>query len=174
MKKALLLLSAMFLLGACSNAKEPLPNPDPEAKSVKLTKENGGLTGDDSTAAFTIHLAIEGREETYDIEMGPNLYNHHNYDEIVMKKNGYIKSVSTYKVDRLRIDYFSKQGTNFEVLDANNQTVAKHESTYPTDFPDAGDYGEVLEYPIDGTSWTIRNTTDYKPAFYSITVLFTI
>lgn len=173
MKKVLLLLSLTLLLGACSNPKPPLPNPG-DVLSVKLTKDNNGLATSDSTEAFTISLAIEGRDEVYEIEMGPNLYNHFDYEEFLIKKGGYIKSKSTYTVERLRIDYFSKKGTNFEVLDANNEVVEKHESEVPTEFPNEGDYGEVLEYPINGTSWTIRNTTDFKPAFYSITVLFTI
>lgn len=178
MKKALFLLSSLFLLGACADPEPALPPADPQTYSVKLNKSNGGLEGTTKAAPSTeekvIELSIEGKSEKYEIIMGPNLYNHADYDEIVMINGGYIKSKSQYTVDRLRIDYFSGKGTNFEVLNASNQVVEKHESTVPTEFPGDSDNGEVLEYPINGTSWTIRNTSANKPAFYSITVLFTM
>ena len=178
MKKALFLLSSLFLLGACAEPEPELPPAQPEAVSVKLTKSVSGLEGTSKTSPSVeekvIQLSIEGKTEKYEIIMGTNLYNHADYDEIVMMNGGYIKSKSQYTVDRLRIDYFSGKGTNFEVLNANNEVVTKHESSVPTDFPGDDDKGEVLEYPINGTSWTIRNTTVNKPAFYSITVLFTM
>ena len=101
MKKILLFLSALCLLTGCSNPKPPLPEPGNESKSVKLTKENSGLTTEDSKEAFTLSLAIEGSEEVYQIEMGPNLYNHPDYEEFVMKKDGYIKSVDD--IDKIEI-----------------------------------------------------------------------
>ena len=178
MKKALFLLSSLFLLAGCAEPEPELPPADPQTYSVKLNKANGGLEGTTKSAPSTeekvIQLSIEGKTEKYEIIMGPNLYNHADYDEIVMMNGGYIKSKSQYTVDRLRIDYFSGKGTNFEVLNASEQVVQKHESSVPTDFPGDTDKGEVLEYPINGTSWTIRNTSEFKPAFYSITVLFTL
>ena len=174
MKKLLFALPFLALLGACAEPEEPLPAPSVESKSVKLTKANCGLTNDDSTEAFETSLDIEGKEEKYVFEIGPNCYAHKTYQEFLIKKNGYIKSKSTYKVDRLVIDYFSGKGVNFEVLDATGTAVSSHESTVATEFPGEDDKGAVLEYPINGNSWTIQNTTDYKPAFYSVTVVFSI
>lgn len=174
MKKLLFILPFALLLGACRTDAEPLPDVPAEAKSVKLTKANCGLTTDDSTAAFTTLLDIEGSEAKYEFEIGPNCYAHSTYEEFLIKKDGYIKSKSEYKVDRLVIDYMSKKGINFEVLNASNTVVESHTSTVKTEYPAADDYGAVVEYPIDGNSWTIRNTTEYKPAFYSITVIFTM
>ena len=180
MKKLLLVLPVFALLAGCDWFVEPeekLPDPNPKEneviKSVKLTKFNCGLTSDDSTEAFETSLDIEGKTEKYTFEIGPNCYNHAEYDEFLIKPNGYIKSKSSYRVDRLVIDYFSKKGVNFEVLDASNNTVAYHESSVTTEYPGENDFGAVIEYPINGTSWTIQNTTEYnKPAFYSITVIF--
>ena len=174
MKKLLFVIPFVALLGACFESEPELPKVEESAKSVKLTKANCGLTQDDNVTAFEKSLEIEGSEEKYTFEIGPNCYAHKSYDEFLIKKGGYIKSKSTYNVDRLIIDYFSGKGTNFEVLDANNQIVSSHESSVATEYPGDNDKGAVLEYPINGTSWTIRNTTEYKPAFYSVTVVFTI
>jgi len=174
MKKILFVLPFIALLGACLDPEAPLPGPSTESKTVKLTKANCGLTNSDSTEAFETSLDIEGKEEKYVFEIGPNCYAHATYEEFLIKKNGYIKSKSTFKVDRLIIDYFSGKGVNFEVLDANGSLVSSHESTVQTEYPGDSDKGAVLEYAIDGNSWTIQNKTEYKPAFYSITVVFTI
>ena len=181
MKKLLFVLPLAALLCGCElpflKTEEKLPEPETqeknqELKSIKITKSNCGLTGDDSTTAFQTSLDIENRQEKYTFEVGPNCYNHANYEEFLIKKGGYFKSISTYHVDRLVIDYMSKKGVNFEVLDANGAAVTSHTSNVGTEYPAADDYGAVLEYPINGTAWTIRNTTEYKPAFYSVTVVF--
>ena len=174
MKKVLFILPFALLLGACRVDADPLPEVADNAKSVKLTKANCGLTGEDSTAEFVTALDIEGSEAKYEFSIGPNCYAHATYEEFLIKKDGYIKSKSEYKVDRLVIDYMSKKGINFEVLNAEGSAVESHTSTVATEYPAEDDYGAVVEYPIDGTSWTIRNTTDYKPAFYSVTVIFTM
>ena len=174
MKKVLFILPFALLLGACRADAEPLPEVPAEVKSVKLTKTNCGLTGEDSTAAFTTALDIEGSEAKYEFEIGPNCYAHATYEEFLIKKDGYIKSKSEYKVDRLVIDYMSKKGINFEVLNAGGDIVESHTSTVATEYPAEDDFGAVVEYSIGGSSWTIRNTTEYKPAFYSITVIFTM
>lgn len=180
MKKSFLILPALFLLGACAEPEPELPPVTPEAHSVKLTQEKSGLEGTTKTSPSTeekvVELSIEGKSEKYEVIMGTKLYNHADHPQIVMLKDGYIKSKSQYSVDRLRIDYFSKQGTNFTVLDANNQEVTKHDSSVSPEYIDDSGEGneEVLEYSINGTSWTITNTSDYKPSFYSITVIFTM
>ena len=172
MKKVLFLIPVIALLGACKEVDPPLP--PASGLTVKLTKANCGLTNDDSTEAFETSLAIEGRSEKYVFEIGPNCYAHSQYEEFLIKKDGYIKSKSEYKVDRLIIDYMSKKGVNFTVLDASGAEVEAHESDVPTEYPASDDYGAVLEYPIDGNGWSVTNSTEYKPAFYSITVVFSI
>ena len=173
MKKLLVLLPSFLLLASCGAAPEDtLPPAKDESFSVKLTKANCGLTNEDSTEAFVTALDVEGKTIKYEFEIGPNCYIHSEYAEFLIKKDGYIKSKSNYYVDRLIIDYMSKKGVNFEVLNANNEAVTSHESTVTTEYPGENDYGAVLEYPIDGNAWTIRNTTDYKPAFYSVRVIF--
>ena len=181
MKKLLFVLPFTALMCGCElpflKTEEKLPDPEltetQSIKKVKITKSNSGLTGDDSTEAFDTSFDIEGREEKYVVEIGPNCYNHHTYNEFLIKPEGYIKSKSTYHVDRLVIDYFSGKGVNFEVLDANGGVVTSHESSVETEYPATSDKGAVLEYPINGTAWTIRNVTEFnKPAFYSVTVVF--
>ena len=174
MKKVLFVLPFILLLGACREDAEPLPSVAEDAKTVKLTKANCGLTGEDSTAEFTTALDIEGTESKYEFLIGPNCYAHATYEEFLIKKDGYIKSKSEYHVDRLIIDYMSKKAINFEVLNASGEVVESHASSVATEYPAAEDYGAVVEYSINGTAWTIRNTTDYKPAFYSVTVVFTM
>ena len=174
MKKLLFALPLIALLGACAEEAEPLTPPSAETKTVKLVKSNCGLTGDDSVEAFDVSLDIEGKEEKYTLEIGPNCYAHSTYDEFLIKKDGYIKSKSQYTVDRLIIDFVNKKGVNFIVENASGEAVESHASTVQTEFPGENDYGYVLEYPIDGNAWKIKNTTDFKPAFYSVTVVFSL
>ena len=174
MKKALYLLPTLFMVIGCGNQPSGLLPPISEdAKIVKLTKANCGLTNDDSTEEFEVTLDIENSTEKYEILVGPNCYAHSKYEEFLIKKNGYIKSKSTFQVDRLIIDYMSKKGANFKVYSGEN-LVSPYNSTYQTEYPAQDDYGAVLEYPINGTSWTISNDSDYKPAFYSVRVVFTL
>ena len=192
MKKVLFVLASMCLLSGCvtwgegvsgdptSSSSTPATttttttSQSTSTKSVKITKFNCGLTGDDSTEAFTTALDIEGSTEKYEFEVGPNCYNHATYDEFLIKKDGYFKSKSTYHVEKLVIDYMSKKAITFEVLNANGDKVNSVQSEVATEYPDANDYGAVVEYPIDGNAWRIQNVTDYKPAFYSVTVIFTM
>lgn len=161
-------------MGSCVEPEEELPPVGKETKTVKLTKANCGLTSEDSTSEQTLSLSVTGSEEKYEFTIGPNCYAHEEYEEFLIRKDGYIKSRSKYHVDRLIVDYFSKKGINFEVLDASNKQVSAHESSVPTEFPKPEDSGAVLEYPINGSSWTIRNVSEFKPAFYSLTVVFTL
>ncbi len=170
MKKSLFILPFAMLLVSCLQPASELPSVNEDSKQVKLTKANSGLTRDDSTTEFTVSLDIPGSESKYEFLIGPNCYAHATYEEFLIKKDGYIKSKSTYHVDRLIIDYMSKKGVNFKVFSGETE-VASHESSVPTEYPAEDDYGAVLEYPINGTSWSITNETDYKPAFYSVTVV---
>lgn len=178
MKKLLLVLPFVALLGACTEVEEPLPEPvstpTTEVKSVKLTSQNCGLTNEDATAPVQTSLDIEGRTEKYTFEFSTGCYVHSEYPEFVLKGSNYLKSVSTYKVDRLVIDYMSKKGITFDVKDANNASVTSHESTVATEHTGAKDYGAVLEYPINGTSWSLYNTFDGNAGtnIYSVTVIF--
>ena len=175
MKKILFVLPFAMLLMSCGKVEDQLPSVSADAKTVKLTYSNCGMERDagDTTEALTVSLDIEGSESKYEIEVGPNCYVHSEYDEFLVKKDGYIKSKSTYHVDRLIIDYMSKKGVNFKVF-AGESESSSHESSVQTEYPGENDYGAVLEYPINGNSWSITNETDYKPAFYSVTVVFTM
>jgi len=174
MKKLLLLLPAIALLGACAETEEPLPEPSAETKSVKLTTANSTLTSEALSESKQVSLDIAGKEEKYTFEFSAGCSLHSKYDEFVLKDEQYLKSVSTYKVDRLVIDYMSKKGITFDVKDASNQSVTSHESTVATEHSDADDYGAVLEYPINGTSWSLVNTNTGKAGtcLYSVTVIF--
>lgn len=174
MKRLLLLLPILTLVGGCAKQEPPLPNPGENSKTVKLVKSNSGLTDEISTEAFDIILPIEGKEEGYEIEIGVNCYAHKSYEEFLITKNGYIKSKSKYMVDRLIIDFVNKKGVNFTVENGDGEVVESHTSTIPSEYSGEEDYGYVLEYPINGNAWIIKNTTEYKPAFYSVTVVFTI
>lgn len=174
MKKLLLLLPAIVLLGACTEVEEPLPAPSAESKSVKLTTSNSTLTSDPLTEAKQVSLDIQGKEEKYTFEFSAGCSLHSTYDEFVLKDEQYLKSVSTYKVDRLVIDYMSKKGLTFDVKDANNQSVTAHESTVATEHSGDDDYGAVLEFTINGTAWSLVNTNTGKAGtcLYSVTVIF--
>ena len=174
MKKLLFVIPFVALLGACNDPEPELPDPEPSSLSVKLTKDNSGLTNEDSTEQFDVSFGLKGTSKRYVIEIGPNCYAHETYDEFLIKKDGYIKSKCDFKVDRLIIDYMSKKGVNFIVENAKGEEVESHESKVKTEYPAEEDYGAVLEYPINGNAWKIKNTTEYKPAFYSVTVVFTL
>jgi len=175
MKKVFYIWPFIALLAACKTPGEVLPEPDPESKTIKIVKSNCGLSTTSSTEAKNVEFDIEGRSEKYIIEFSQKCRAHADYDEFVLDVGGSFKSISTYKVDRLVIDYFSKPGINFEVLDSQGVAVTGHESTIPTDYPNEGDFGAVLEFPINGNSWVVRNASDVKkPAFYSVRVIFAI
>ena len=175
MKKLLILLpvTLLALIGCKPEPKAKLP--DFDGASVSLTPTNSQLTTDDSTSAIVVELAIPERTETYKVEISANCYlktTSGGYQEIIMKPGSYIKSVSKFTVDRLVIDYFSKQGENHSVYANNKGTgnkVQSHESTITPTEPD--DFGKVLEYPINASGWMIKNETEFnKPALYYVTI----
>lgn len=177
MKRLILTLLPICLLAGCAPEPEkPLDPVTPTMLSAKLSKANSGLTSEDSTEVKSLSLPVEGSEATYSLEIGVPCYNHSTHDEIIMKPGAYFKSNSSYKVDRLIIDYFGTKGTNFDVfnnLDGSGEKLVGHESSVQPVDPTDG--GKVLEYSIGGSEWIIKNNTEVnKPGFYSVTIVFTI
>ena len=179
MKKLLFVLSLTALLVGC--AKEPagnLPPVEGTTYSVTLTPENSTLTGDDSTTATRVELsAKEDANVKYTVEIGVPCYVKtlgSGLKEIVVKPNAYIKSISNYTVDRLVVDFYGGKGINHKVYakaDGTGNEVEYHTSEVAP--VDPNDDGTVYEYPINGTEWGIYNKTEYnKPAFYSVTIIF--
>ena len=94
--------------------------------------------------------------------------------EFIMKPGSYLKSVSTFTVDRIIVDFFGSKGTNYAVhagLDASTDALVYHSSSIAAEDPDGG--GIVYEYSIQGPSWYMNNISDVqKPGIYSVTVIF--
>ena len=179
MKKiSLLLLLPLAMLFSCApEAKKALPSIPAGSYTAILNPETSTLTKDDSTEPISVNLkSEENKNVTYSLELGNPFYLHASEPEFVLVGNAYIKSISTYKVDRLIVDFFGKKGTFFDVYASNDGSGNKidyHESTVKPYDEEGG--GKVYEYPIDSTGWMIKNgTTDRKPAFYSITIVFTV
>ena len=187
MKKLLIVLPALLIVAACAKAPSSelssLSIPDSydssdseETKTytATLTKGNCGLTTDDSTEEIVATIkSKQDSEVDYSVKIGAPCYLSDKYNEFIMKQGGYIKSNSNYHVDRLIIDFFGKKGTNYDVyanVDGTGEKIAYHESSIQPEDPNDG--GIVYEYPINGTEWCISNSTVYKPAFYSITIVF--
>ena len=174
MKKLLLLLPvALMLFGCRQEASEYLPDIPSDALQAKLTKANSGLTTDDSTEELTANLTAGSA--TYSVKIGAPCYAHSRFDEFVIKQGGYVKSASTYHVDRLIVDFYSTKGVNFEVFNNAEGTGEKlTEWKSKVETVDSTDGGLVYEYKIESTGWMIKNTSSYKPGFYSVTVVFTL
>lgn len=174
MKKLLFLCPLLLVAVACAPKAEEVLPPSQADYSILITKSNCGLTADDSEVAIQTSLAsYEDPEVKYTFEIGAPAYQHANFNEFVIKKGSYIKSVSEYKVERLIIDFYSSKGVNFNVFnnkEGSGSPLNYHESTILPEDPTDG--GCVYEYEINGIEWCINNTSDYKPAFYSIMVVF--
>ena len=195
MKKILFVLPLVMLLGAC--AKEAgsqlssLSIPDSysgepsegevRTYTAKLTPDNSGLEKDgdgnplDSTAPINLSLpSTQDANVKYDLILGDPCYLSTKAHEFIMKPGSYIKSVSTYKVDRIIVDFFGNKGVNFGVYansDGSGEALESHVSTIPAEDPDDG--GLVYEYEINGNAWYMKNITEYnKPGIYSVTVVF--
>ena len=179
MKKLLLLIPAtlLALVGCKPEPKAKLP--EFNGASTSLTPANSTVTTTDknnpTTTSTFVDLEIPDSPETYRVEIGAGCYlktTSGGYQEIILKPGSYIKSVSKYTVDRLVIDYFSKQGENHSVYANNKGTGSKvdsHISEIPATEPD--DFGKVLEYPINSNGWMIKNETEFNnPALYYVTI----
>ena len=143
----------------------------------KLTPNNSSLTKDDSDVVKYVVLQGEGDNPGYAFEIGNPCYLKDlssGLQEIVVKPGAYICSNSEYQVNRLIIDFYGGKGTNFNVYnnkEGKGNPLPYHESGVLPQDPNDG--GMVYEYAIDGKEWIIKNETEFnKPAFYSITVIF--
>lgn len=180
MKKFLLIIPALFLAGCVSEPTETASEPPVNSYSVVLDTTSSTLTSDDSTEAITVTLkAKENQNVTYQLEIGAPCYTKQvkdtEFTEIVMKQNGYFKSVSNYKVSLIRVDFFNGKGINYEIynnVSATGEQVPAKNSTVQPVYPE--DNGKVFDYEIGGNEWLIRNTSVYKPAFYSVTIFFEV
>ena len=178
MKKILFVLPLVMLLGACAKeAQSQLPSVEEKSYTAKLDPNNSTLTTDDSSAAIQVEIASnEDSEVKYKFEIGAPCYLKtlsNNLQEIIIKQNAYIKSVSEYKVDRIIVDFFNGKGVNFNVYankDGTGDPLEYHESSVAPVYPE--DSGKVYEYAINGNEWSLTNTTNYKPAIYSLSVVF--
>jgi len=178
MKKLLVLIPFLLVAAACgSKPKEPL-SPTEASYNAKLTPELSTLTSDDSTEKVSVSIASnEDANVKYDMEIGNPCYLKtlsNGLKEIIVKPGAYIKSVSEYKVDRIIVDFFAGKGVNFGVYasaDGSGDALEYHESSIAPVYPE--DNGVVYEYAINGNAWCLKNNTEFnKPAFYSITVVF--
>ena len=110
----------------------------------------------------------------YDLILGNPCYLSTKAHEFIMKPGSYIKSVSTYTVDRIIVDFFGSKGVNFGVYaDSTGEGTAlePHESDITPEDPNDG--GMVYEYSINGNAWYMKNiTANNKPGIYSVTVVF--
>ena len=178
MKKLLVLMPLLLVAVACGKAPaEPLPDPDPEVTyySVKLTPENSLITSEDTTENYDVTLnSAEDAETQYTIKIGAPMYLSTKAHEFIMKPGSYLKSVSTYNVDRLIVDFYGGKGVNFGVFanaDGTGTALEYHESSVQPEDPNDG--GTVYEYAINGNAWCMKNITEYnKPGIYSLTVVF--
>lgn len=178
MKKLLVLLPILLIGAACApKAAEKLDPVDiDEAYSIKITRENCGLTTDDSTTEITTNLkALEDESIEYSFKVGSPAYQHGTYDEFVLKESSYIKSNSNYVVDRLIVEFYgpSVKFAVYNNTEGTGDELVYHESSTASEHPDDG--GVVYDYGIGGKDWMIKNVSaPQKAAFYSITVIFTL
>ena len=179
MKKLLVLLPLVLLAAACGpTPKEPLPPTPEQSYSSKLTPEKTTITTDDSTEATRAVVASEEDESvTYEFELSADIYLNTKSsvaNQFGVKPGASIKSVSTYTVDRIIVDFYGSKGVNYDVFANAEGTGTKLESHESTIAPaDPNDGGQVLEYAINGTAWCLKNNTEFnKPSFYSITVIY--
>ena len=182
----------LLFLGACapeaSSELPPLPSSNTTSTSsdesssqsgptyyhAKITRENSGLTGDDSTEAIVTNITTdEDAGVSYSFEIGAPAYQHHKFDEFVLKGSAYVKSSSSYRVERLLVDVY--KGSDFAVYAGSEKgttPLEKHQSSVaPQDSAD----GVVYEYAIENDGFYVANgDSSRKASFYSITVIFSI
>lgn len=181
MKKILFAVLPMLLAVGC--APEPgaqLPPTPDDSYTAVLNTVSSTLTHEDSVENITVNLASsKSSEVTYSVMIGAPCYIHNTYDEILIKGDGFFKSVSSYHVDRLIIDCYGGQVGIIDVysnVEGTGTPVAYHESSVAPADPDGG--GKVFEYPIDSTGWLVKRTSGLadkqKPGIYSVTIVFEI
>ena len=176
MKRLLFVLAlSTLLVGWAPEAAPELPPVGGSTYTVKLTPSKSTLTNEDSGSAIQVELASEEDETVkYKFEIGSPCYLKNlgsGLQEIIVKPNAYIKSVSNYTVKRLVVDFYGGKGTNFNVYGNGETSLEYHASSIPAADPNDG--GMVYEYEVNHTSWQIKNETEFnKPGFYSISVIF--
>ena len=179
--KKILVLMPLLLIAACApkaaEPLEPINSDDPEVTyyTAKLTPENSLITAEDTTTNYDVEIAsAEDAETKYSMQIGAPCYLSTKAHEFIMKPGSYVKSVSTYTVDRIIVDFFGSKGVNFGVYantDGTGDELIYHESTITPEDPNDG--GTVYEYAINGSAWCLKNKTEFnKPGIYSITVVF--
>ena len=181
MKKPLLVLSLlplMFVVGCQKEPAAPLSSITGETYTVKLTADNSTLTKDDSTESIRIELASnEDASVKYTFEITAPCYLNTKSavaNQIGVKPGAMIRSVSTYEVEKITIDYYAAKGQNFQVFNNVEHTGDPQEAhltdTVPTD---PNDGGAVYDFNIASTGWCIYNHTEYnKPSLYYVSVVF--
>ena len=183
MKKLLFVLAASLLLAGCAPAPAAeLPPVEGETYTAKLTADLSTLGADPSTAATQVEVQVPGVSLKYKFEIGANTYiktTTAGFKEMNLKVGAYIKSVSTYTVERITIDFFSKPGTLFNVFakaDGSGDALTYHETSITPTEPD--DFGKVYEYQPSSTGWCISRRTDIlekqTPSIYYVSVTFRI
>lgn len=177
-KLFLVIVPTLMMVGCAKEPGNPLSPPPAGSYSVVLDATSSLLTTDDSTKPFTVSLKAEENEEvTYDIEIGNPCYlkSVGSLYEIVVRGGAYFKSVSKYDVSLIRCDIYEGKGINYKVFNNNKGTgsaLEAHKSEVDPIYPD--DSGAVYEYEINSKGWKIVNDTNYKPAFYSVTIFFEV
>ena len=84
------------------------------------------------------------------------------------------KSVSTYTVEKITIDFYASKGQNYQVFNNVDKTGEPQEAHVTNTTPtDPNDGGAVFDFSINSTGWCIYNHTEFnKPSFYYISVVF--
>ena len=180
MKKYLLLalLPLILATGCMEEPGEPLPPPSEGTFTVKLTADNSTLTTSDSTEPIQVELpSNEDANVKYKFEITAPCYLNTKSsvsNQIGVKPGAMIKSVSTYKVEKITVDFYATKGQNYQVFNSVERTGDPLEAHVTNMTPvDPSDGGAVYDFEINSNSWCIFNHTEFnKPSFYYISVVF--
>lgn len=182
MKKLLFILPILLLSSCAKEPTEKLPDPPAGSYTVFLDGFASHLTSEDSAAPISVTLvALEDERVTYELEIGAPAYlkevsdGTNTYQEMVFKSGAYIKSVSNYQVSKIACDIYEGKGINYDVYnnaEGTGEALEEYASSLEPTYPE--DSGAVYEYDIENTSWSIRNNSSYKPAFYAVYIYFEI
>lgn len=180
MKKHLLLalLPLMLATGCKDEPAAPLPPASEGTYTVKLTADNSTLTTDDSTEAIQVELSSnEDANVKYKFEITAPCYLNTKSavsNQIGVKPGAMIRSVSTYQVEKITVDFFASKGQNYQVFNNVERTGDPLEAHVTNMTPvDPSDGGAVYEFSVNSNGWCIYNHTEFnKPSFYYISVVF--
>lgn len=174
MKKLYAFILPAMLFGLMGCRDEPASGlPDFKGDMVTLKSSDTSLTTTESTSAEVVTLSVPNSEKTYQVEIssGCKLNTKGAANQIQLNPGAYIKSVSETTVDRLVIDFFGQKGTFYNVYnnkEGTGEPVKDYEAPKTTVIdPDGG--GMALQFPLNSTSWIIKNETEFnKPTFYAV------